>query len=203
MQTLILASSSAERLKLLQSININPDLVISPLVDETALTKEKPFALVKRLSLLKLNTVKATNPNSFIIGADTVVVRGSKILGKPKDFAQAKYFIEQLSGRNHKVITGFSICNPKGQTVTKVIRTTVAFKRITQIEINYFLQLNQWQNRCGAYSINDYAQVFVKQIIGSYSNVVGLPLFHVYNVLTGLGFNPNLKLHTPNYNVVS
>lgn len=187
-QQLVLASSSSQRLALLNKINIIPTKVVSPNIDESIQAKERPFALVNRLSLAKLNCVKNTFNNSFIIAADTIVARGALILGKPKDIKEAEHFLNLLSGRKHKVITGISVCNPNNKIVSKVISTTVAFKKLEVQEIINYLASKEWLNKAGGYTIDGYAEIFIKQIIGSYSNILGLPLLTACNLLKGLGY---------------
>lgn len=188
---LVLASASIARADLLKQIHITPHIIVKTNIDETIQKKEKPFALCKRLSLTKVLMVKNNYQDSFILGADTVVVRGNKIIGKPKDKDEARYFMEILSGHKHKVITGVTLYSPQDKIITKVATTTVAFKNLSKEEINTFLNTNEWENKAGGYGAQGYAEVFIKQIIGSYSNIVGLPLSVVYNMLKGLGYNFN------------
>lgn len=187
-QKLVLASSSAQRLKLLNTVNIFPTEVLHTNINENALHKERAFSLVHRLSLEKLNSAKSKYTNSFIIAADTVVNRGTLILGKPRNSDEAKSFLQLLSGRKHKVITGLSACNPEGKISTKVIRTTVQFKHLSISDINSYIKSESWINKSGGYTIDGYAEMFIKQIIGSYSNILGLPLLVTCNMLKGLGY---------------
>lgn len=187
-QKLVLASSSAQRLKLLNKLNIFPIGVICTNIDESKLPKERAFALVHRLSIEKLNAAKLKSQNSFIIAADTIVNRGTLILGKPNNKDEARHFLQLLSGRKHKVITGVSVCNPEGKISTKVTRTTVQFKHLDTLDIENYIKSESWINKAGAYTVDGYAEMFIKQIIGSYSNILGLPLLVTSNMLKGLGY---------------
>lgn len=187
-QNLVLASSSAQRLKLLNKLNIFPIDVICTNIDESKLPKERAFALVHRLSIEKLNAAKLKSQNSFIIAADTIVNRGTLILGKPNNEDEARHFLQLLSGRKHKVITGVSVCNPEGKISTKVTRTTVQFKHLDTLDIENYIKSESWINKAGAYTVDGYAEMFIKQIIGSYSNILGLPLLITSNMLKGLGY---------------
>ncbi|MGV3278544.1 Maf family protein [Rickettsiales bacterium LUAb2] len=189
MQKLILASSSKARFNLLQQINITPDLVVASDIDETPNKHEKAFALVKRLSNSKALAIKQKYTSDYyILAADTVVCCGSKILGKPKDINEQEKFLNLLSGKKHKVITGLCVITPENITRIKVVSTAVKFKHLSKSEINHYLQSNQWQGKSGGYSIQGLAEIFIEQIIGSYSNIVGLPLSTTYKLLSGLGY---------------
>ncbi|MDR2007513.1 MAG: Maf family protein [Alphaproteobacteria bacterium] len=190
-QHLVLASSSPRRLELLQKIGIVPDVVMAADIDETPLKGEKPYEYVKRVAQEKAAVVQKNYQDSYIISADTSVVRGATILGKPIDRAQAESFLKLLSGRKHNVLTAFSVAAPNRKIITKVAKTAITLKRLSQQEINWYLDSNEWQGKSGGYGIQGPFEVFVKQINGSVSNVVGLPLFNVYNTLLGLGY----KMH--------
>lgn len=190
---LILASSSPRRLELLEKIGITPSSVIPADIDETPNKKEKPFEYVKRMSLEKALSVAVVNADSYIISADTVVIKGATILGKPADRKQAEAFLNLLSGGKHNVLTSFTVISPQGKSVTKVIKTVVTLKRFSIEEIHWYLDSGEWQGKSGGYAIQGRFEMFVKQINGSVSNVVGLPLFNVYNTLTGMGYKFNYK----------
>ena len=192
-QNLILASSSPRRLKLLDKIGIVPNKVIPADIDETPKKAEKPYEYVKRVSLEKAMFVAKENAGSYIISADTAVIKGRTILGKPKDRSQAESFLNILSGGKHNVLTGFTVISPTGQAVTKVIKTVITLKRLSREEINWYLESGEWEGKSGGYAIQGKFEMFVKQINGSISNVVGLPLFNVYNTLTGMGYKFNYK----------
>lgn len=193
-QNLILASSSPRRQELLAKIGIVPNQIIPADIDEAPKKGEKPYGYVKRISLEKAKSVSKNNDNSFIISADTAVIKGATILGKPKDVEEAKLFLNMLSGGKHSVLTGFTIISPTGQSVTKVIKTLVTVKRLSLEETQWYLDSGEWEGKSGGYAIQGCFEVFVKQISGSVSNVVGLPVFNVYNTLTGMGYKFNYKV---------
>lgn len=190
-QSLILASSSPRRLDLLSKIGIIPNLVIPADIDETPKKNEKPYEYVKRVSLEKALSIKEKHPNSFIVSADTSVIKGATILGKPENINKAKDFLNLLSGGKHNVLTAFTIISPFGKSITKVVKTSVTIKRLSVDEINWYLNSKEWEGKSGGYAIQGKFELFVKQINGSVANVVGLPIFNFYNTLTGLGYKFN------------
>jgi septum formation protein len=125
-----------------------------------------------------------------VIGADTVVARGRRILPKPADAAVARACLRQLSGARHRVFGGIAIASPRGRMVSRLVTTVVAFKRLSDEEIDCYLECGEWRDKAGGYAIQGRAAVFVRQIVGSYSNVVGLDLFETAALLTGLGLPP-------------
>jgi septum formation protein len=192
-QHLILASSSPRRLELLKKINIIPDLVVAADINETPLQKEKPYEYVKRVAQEKAAAVQEKYKDSYIIAADTSVICGTAILGKPENRKQAESFLKLLSGRKHNVLTAFSVVLPSSKIITRVVKTTITLKRLSPLEISWYLDNNEWQGKSGGYGIQGKFEVFVKQINGSVSNVVGLPLFNVYNTLAGAGYKFNYQ----------
>lgn len=185
----VLASGSPRRLELLRQIGIEPDHIVSADIDETPLKNETPAKLAERLSIEKAEAVKLNWAGHFLLSADTVVALGNRHLGKPIDEGEALAFLTLLSGRRHKVLTGVTVIGPTGTKTTRVVSTTVAFKRLSDAEINAYLGSNEWRGKAGGYAIQGLAGAFVKSINGSFPNVVGLPLFDVKNMLNGLGFN--------------
>ncbi|MCW9034575.1 MAG: Maf family nucleotide pyrophosphatase [Alphaproteobacteria bacterium] len=191
MSSLILASASPRRLDLLKQIGITPDRVVPANVDETPLKHELPRNLAKRLATLKAEAVAKENPGSFVLGADTVVAVGRRILEKAGNAQEALKFLKLLSGRRHRVFGGFCIITPEGQVKTKVVETAVVFKQLSTKEINSYVALGEWQDKAGAYAIQGMASAYIRKTIGSYPNVVGLPLYEVNALLTGLGYKKN------------
>ena len=188
-QQLILASSSPQRLDLLKKINIIPNRVIHPQINEDVLKKEKPYAYVKRLAQQKAQVVHSQFPDFYVLGADTSVIRGSKILGKPNNPEEALQFLNLLSGKKHQVITAYCIYKPDGSYILKAISSDVVVKNLSSSEKSWYVSTGEWQNKAGGYSIAGTFEIFVKQINGCISNIVGLPLPYVYNSLLGLGYN--------------
>ncbi len=185
---LILASASPRRLELLRQIGLEPTDVIPTDIDESPLKGEVPRALAQRLARAKAEAVAGTRPDAFVIGADTVVALGRRSLAKAADAAEARRFLERLSGRRHRVVGGVTVMAPGGRMVSRVVTTAVAFKRLEPREIAAYLDSGEWQGKAGAYAIQGLAARFVREINGSYPNVVGLPLFEVTQMLTGLGY---------------
>lgn len=182
MTKLILASQSPRRLQLLSQINITPDAVMPADIDETPHQNEHPKEYVKRVALEKAQKIAAKHPDDIVLAADTSVVLGRQILGKAGSEEEALSFLRKLSGRRHKVIGGVAVISPKGAR-TKAIETIVKFKKLTEEDIKTYIASGEWQDRAGAYSIQDYAACFVHGIIGSYSNIVGLSLLEVKEML--------------------
>ncbi|PLT30228.1 Maf family protein [Peribacillus deserti] len=174
MEPLILASSSPRRKELLQLLQI-PFLVIVSDVDETLPNHISPEEAVTNLALLKASAVSSTNPGSCVIGADTVVVSGSRILGKPADRQEAKEMLLSLSGRKHQVLTGVCIKNHEKEKIFYE-RTEVTFWDLTEDQIDSYLDTGEPFDKAGAYGIQGFGSLLVKEIHGDYFAVVGLPV---------------------------
>lgn len=187
-QTFILASASPRRLALLEQAGIRPDRVLAAEIDEAPRKDERPGALAGRLALAKAALVATHSRGAFVLGADTVVARGRRILGKPVDEAAARRYLGLLSGCRHRVYGAISVVAPDGHTGTRLVRTFVTFKHLGAGEIEAYLASEEWQGKAGAYAIQGRAAAFVRRINGSYTNVVGLPLFETAQLLAGLGY---------------
>lgn len=186
---LILASASPRRLELLAQIGIIPARIEPSTVAETPKKRELPAHLAKRLAEAKAQDVAGRNPLAVVLGADTVVACGRRILAKADDEAEARSFLALLSGRRHRVYGGLSVVDAKGKAHTRLVITAVAFKRLDGQEIDAYIASNEWRGKAGAYAIQGRAAAFVRKINGSYSNVVGLSLPETYSLLKGLGFH--------------
>jgi len=186
----VLASASPRRLDLLKQIALPPDRVVPADVDESPLRDELPRVLAARLAEAKARCVAADFPEAFVLGADTVVACGRRILPKPADEAEARACLKLLSGRQHRVLGGLAIIAPDGRCVGRVVNTAVAFKRLERTEIDAYIAGGEWRGKAGGYAIQGRAAQFVRRINGSYSNVVGLPLFETASLLKGLGYLP-------------
>jgi len=185
---LILASASPRRLALLKQVGIIPDQIIPADIDETSLKSEKPASLVKRLCCLKARKIAENHKDCFILASDTVVACGNRLLEKAADKEQAENFLNLLSGRRHSVYTGICLIAPNGKISTKTVKTVVKFKRLSREEIRFYLNHDEWWGKAGGYAIQGLAAQFIMSINGSYSNVVGLPLFETVNLLKGHGY---------------
>ena len=186
--SLILASASPRRLDLLGQIGITPDKIYQSNVDESPAPNETARQLVERLATLKATAGAAEFSSSFILGADTVVACGRRILGKAEDEDTARRYLELLSGRRHRVFGGICVIDPAGITKSKVVKTIVNFKRLEESELREYLRDDQWYGKAGGYAIQGRAASFIKKISGSYPNVVGLPLYETANLLAGMGY---------------
>lgn len=170
---LILASASPRRVEILQQIGINPGAVIPTDIDETPLKGERPRALVHRLALAKAVAVAKTHPQDVILGADTVVAVGRRILGKPVDMDDARRMLTLLSGRRHRVLGGVAVI--EGDTMrTRVVETVVQVRRLGKTDIDAYLASGEWEGKAGAYAIQGRFAAHIPFISGSYTNVVGL-----------------------------
>ncbi len=185
---LVLASSSPRRLDLLRQVALDPDLVDPAELNETALKGELPAQHATRLAAAKARAVAARHPGAFVLGADTVVACGRRILPRADDAATARRCLALLSGRRHRVHGGIALMTPSGKLASRHVQTVVAFKRLSEAEIAAYLDCGEWRGKAGGYAIQGRAALFVRQIGGSYSNVVGLPLFETASLLAAQGF---------------
>jgi septum formation protein len=185
---LVLASASPRRLDLLARLGIVPDRVDPADVDETPRKAELPRQLAARLAKAKAQAVAARSPEALVLAADTVVGVGRRILGKPEDAAEARRFLEFLSGRRHRVTTGVALISPDGTLRTRLVETTLAFQRLTDAQMDDYVASGEWEGKAGGYAIHQRAEVFVRFLSGSHSNVVGLPLFETAQMLRGIGW---------------
>ncbi len=185
---LILASASPRRVEILARLGVVPDVIIPAEVDEAALPDEGARGLVQRLAKAKAEAVAADHPNAFVLGADTVVARGRRLLGKPQDEAQARLYLELLSGRRHHVWGGIALVRPDGRVSLRVVDTVVRFKRLSQEEIRDYLASAQWHDKAGGYAMQGGAAAFVDFVRGSPTNVLGLCAYTVMQMLRGAGF---------------
>lgn len=185
---LILASASPRRFQLLEQIGITPDMVAPTDIEEIALKGEKPLAHVKRLALEKAKAAAKKHKGEFVLAADTIVTLGARVIGKPKDEGEAEKFLGTLSGKRHRVITSVVVIGADGKASQKTATTTVSFKRLSDDEIKWYLDSSEWQGKAGGYAIQGKAGAFIKSLNGSYSNVVGLPLYETWCLLSGLGY---------------
>ncbi|WGM39474.1 nucleoside triphosphate pyrophosphatase [Caulobacter sp. NIBR1757] len=185
---LVLGSASPRRLQLLAQVGVTPDLVDPADIDETVLKDETPRMLVKRLATGKASAVAARHPDAFVLGADTIVAVGTRVLGKPEGEADARRMLKLLSGRNHKVLTGVAVVAPGGRTASRIVESRITFKRLTQAEIDDFIASRDWDDAAGGYKIHQRAGAFVTNLQGSFTGVVGLPLYETLALLTGLGW---------------
>ncbi|GLQ05568.1 Maf family protein [Sneathiella chinensis] len=186
---LILASASPRRQELLLQIGLKPDLVDPADIPEDALPDELPRQLAARLADEKAAAVAERHTGAFVLAADTVVAVGRRALGKAGDEREARNYLTLLSGRRHRVYTGMSVVLPTGRQITRVVSSAVIFKPLGEHDIASYLKSGEWRGKAGAYAIQGLGSLFVRQIQGSYSNIVGLPLHELAALLNGNGFD--------------
>jgi septum formation protein len=191
---LVLASGSPRRLALLNQAGIEPDALRPADVDETPKRGELPRACATRLARAKaeaaLGGVRLDDElrGAFILAADTVVAVGRRILPKAELVNEAEQCLRLLSGRNHRVYTGICLVTPKEGFRQRLVETRVRFKRLNEEDIQGYIGSGEWRGKAGGYGVQGIAGSFVVKIVGSYSNVVGLPLYESVTLLGGEGF---------------
>ncbi len=200
---LILGSASPRRRALLAQIGVVPDGVVAAEIDETPKRGELPRAYARRMAAEKCAAVAASvrasaadapaatsvagSAGGLILTADTVVSAGRRILGKPADAAAAAGFLLLLSGRRHRVTTAVCL-RSRDRTAVRTVETRVRVKRLSDGEISAYLRSGEWRGKAGGYAIQGLFGAFVPEIVGSYTNVVGLPLAETAALLTGMGY---------------
>lgn len=191
---LVLASGSPRRVSLLNQAGIEPDGLRPANVDETPKRGELPRACANRLARAKAETAldhlrdDEELQGAYILAADTVVAVGRRILPKAEMLDEAAQCLRLLSGRNHRVHTSVCLVTPKEAYRQRLVETRVRFKRLSQDDIEAYLASGEWRGKAGGYAAQGIAGSFIVKIVGSYSNVVGLPLYEVTTLLSGEGF---------------
>lgn len=185
---LILASASPRRLDLLRQVGLEPDGVNPAEIDESPHRQELPAGHARRLAQAKAEAVAARHGGSWVLAADTVVACGRRILPKAEDAKTAGSCLELLSGRRHRVYGGVALAAPDGRVTVRLVQTAVVFKRLSPEEMEAYIVGGEWQGKAGGYAVQGRAALFVRGIVGSYSNIVGLPLFETAALLRGRGF---------------
>lgn len=193
-QKLVLASGSPRRIELLQQAGIEPDRLFPADIDETPLRAEHPRSLAKRLSRGKAERAveglrrDGELEGAFVLAADTVVAVGRRILPKAEFVDEASNCLRLLSGRSHRVYTGVCLVTPAGKVRQRLVETRVRFKRLSGEELESYLASGEWRGKAGGYAVQGLAGTFVVKMVGSYTNVVGLPLYETVGLLTADGF---------------
>jgi septum formation protein len=191
---LVLASGSPRRIELLNQVGIEPDHLLPVSIDESPKKNELPRNLAKRLAREKAEaalTVAKSDPDlsgSLVLAADTVVGVGRRCLPKAELIEEAAGCLRLVSGRTHRVYTGVVLVTAKGQFRQRVVETRVRFKRLTREDIDSYLASGEWQGKAGGYAVQGLAGGFVIRLVGSYTNVVGLPLYETMGMLQAEGF---------------
>ena len=171
---------------LLERIGITPDRILNPGIDESPLPAELPRHCAERLARAKAAAV--SEPDGFVLAADTVVAAGRRMLPKAETPEQALSCMNLLSGRRHRVITAVVLTAPDGRRAERVVESVVGVARLTAAQKQWYLDSGEWQGKAGGYAIQGRAASFIRFISGSYFNVVGLPLFETAQLLRGLGW---------------
>jgi septum formation protein len=188
---LVLASGSPRRLQLLSQAGMEPDTLLPVEIDETPERGELPRTLAVRLArdkaLAALPRARGTDElkTAYIVAADTVVAVGRRILPKPDLLEDAAACLRLLSGRAHRVYSGICVITPRDAVRTRLVETRVRFKRLSTEDLDSYLASGEWRGKAGGYAIQGIAGAFVVKLVGSYSNVVGLPLYETVALLQG------------------
>ncbi|MEI8177488.1 Maf family nucleotide pyrophosphatase [Aestuariivirga sp.] len=190
----MLASASPRRLQLLERVGLTPDLLNPSDIDELPHKRETPRALSIRLArekaqrALEMPLVKELGHNTFVLGADTVVGLGRRILPKAETLDEARDCLSLLSGRSHWVYSTVCLIAPGNKISTRCVETKVRFKRLSREDVDSYMASNEWRGKAGGYAIQGRAEAFVRLLSGSHSAVVGLPLYETVSLLEGAGY---------------
>ena len=185
---LILASASPRRVQLMAQLGYEPTKIVPADIDETSHPSEMPLAYAKRMADEKASLIATSYPNAFIIGGDTVVAVGRRILPKAETEDDVRHCLSLLMGRSHRVYGGLALICPGGRKIVKYSVSHVQFKRLDNAEIDSYIAQGDWQGKAGGYAIQGAAARFIKQIRGSYSQIMGLDLYLLSTMLTGAGY---------------
>ena len=192
--TLVLASASPRRLRLLAQVGVEPDALRPATIDESARRGEMPRAYVARVARAKAETARDQIANdkdiagAYVLAADTAVALGRRIIMKPSNIEEAANCLQLLSGRAHRVLTSVCLITPDDRIRHKMVDTRVRFKHLAREEIEAYIASREWRGKAGGYALQGYGEVYVRQIAGSYSNVVGLPLAETRLLLKSSGY---------------
>ncbi len=192
MTRLVLASVSPRRLELLRQIGVEPDVVEPSAIDERALKNEQPRQTALRLAGAKARAGAIRHPGAVVLAADTIVACGRRTLPKAETVEEARECLALLSGRRHRVYGGIAVASADGRMSARLATTVVSFKRLAPEEIDVYLASDEWRGKAGGYAVQGRAAAFVRQINGSYGNVVGLDLFNAASMLRGAGIGVSL-----------
>ncbi|HPX03782.1 MAG TPA: Maf family protein [Synergistaceae bacterium] len=184
---IILASGSPRRQMLLGELGWNIKVVV-PETDESQMPEESPEEMVRRLACKKAHSVHVSNPDSWVIGADTVVVADGEVLGKPSGHDDAVCMIKKLQGKKHAVITGIALFAPGGRRLVEAEETYVKFRALKDEDISSYVESGESFDKAGAYAIQGKGMLLVESIEGCYFNVVGLPVQRLSRMFADLGW---------------
>ncbi|WP_026172731.1 Maf family protein [Asticcacaulis benevestitus] len=182
----ILASASPRRRDLLALIGLVPDQIVAADLDESPLKDETPAQLALRLAVSKAQAVASSTPG-FVLAADTVVCVGRRVLDKAETTEDVAACLKLLSGRGHRVYTGVAVVNPTGKLSSRLVETRISFKRLSAADTAAYLVSGEGIGKAGGYAIQGLAGAFVTHLVGSYTGVMGLPLYETRCLLEGSG----------------
>ena len=182
----ILASASPRRIELLARIGITPDEILPAEIDETPLKAERPADYARRIAADKAKAISV--PGALVLAADTVVAAGRRILPKAETEAEARSALELLSGRRHNVLSAITLIDAKGVARHRLSTSIVAFKRLSEEEIQAYLDSREWEGKAGGYAIQGRAEALIRSLSGSHSAVMGLPLYETRLLLRAAGY---------------
>ena len=183
---LVLASASPRRLALLAQIGLHPDAILPAEIDETPRRDENPRLYAQRMAREKCAAI--ADDGAYVVAADTVVAAGRRILPKTETEQQARDCLTLLSGRRHRVLTAVVVRAPDGRVAERMCESVVIFHRLSHDQLGAYLATGEWQGKAGGYAVQGHAAAHIRFLSGSYSAVVGLPLFETAQLLRGLGF---------------
>jgi septum formation protein len=193
---LILASASPRRASLLQAAGIPFEMRRSA-VPEKLRRAERPAAAVRRLALAKAQALRAVAPAAWILGADTLVVLDGRAIGKPRSPGHARALLRRLSDREHQVLTALALLVPDRAALQVTVRTRVRFRRLTPAQIVAYVATGEPLDKAGAYAVQARGAALVRRLIGSHSNVIGMPLEALFDLLRRAGWDPLTSVHPP------
>lgn len=187
MPRLILASASPRRQQLLARIGVTADAIVPADIDESALKGELPRVYARRMAAQKAAVVAALHPDSAVLSGDTVVAAGRRILPKAEIEADARMCLDLLSGRRHLVLSAVTLTLPGGRSLHRLSESTVTFKRLHADEVEAYIAGGEWQGKAGGYAIQGSAEALIRSMAGSYSGIMGLPLYETRSMLITAG----------------
>lgn len=187
MPKLILASASPRRQQLLARIGITADAIIPADIDESALKGELPRVYARRMAAEKAAVIAAQHPDSAVLSGDTVVAAGRRILPKAESEADARMCLDLISGRRHLVLSAVTLMLPGGRALHRLSESVVSFKRLHADEVEAYVAGGEWQGKAGGYAIQGSAEALIRSISGSYSGIMGLPLYETRSMLLSAG----------------
>lgn len=192
MPKLILASASPRRQQLLARIGITADAIIPADIDETPHKAELPRFYARRMAAEKAAVIASQHPDDAVLSGDTVVAAGRRILPKAESEADARHCLELLSGRRHMVLSAVTLMLPGGRALHRLSESTVTFKRLHADELEAYIAGGEWKGKAGGYAIQGSAEALIRSMAGSYSGIMGLPLYETRSMLLSAGLLPRL-----------